>query len=492
VIEARRLEADEFHRGFGFERLSPDQRLVQRQAFAGLLWNKQFYYYDVDIWLRGDPAGPVPPEQRLDGRNRDWRHLNTMDVLSMPDTWEFPWFAAWDLAFHCVPLALIDPDFAKQQLILLLREWFMHPNGHLPAYEWALGDVNPPVHAWAVLRVFRIEGRITGNHDYDFLERAFHKLLLNFTWWVNRKDSDGNNVFGGGFLGLDNIGVFDRSKESPEEGHLEQADGTAWMGMFSLNMLAIALELASKNPVYEDVATKFFEHFLYIAAALNNIGGEGVSLWDEEDQFFYDVVHTPSGTSMPLKVRSLVGLIPMLAVETIEPGVLERLPGFRERLEWFLENRPGLAHLVASMEAPGQGERRLLALVHGERLRPLLSRMLDPEEFFSEFGIRSLSRYHAGHPFELNVNGARRRVDYEPGESPTGAFGGNSNCVGRSGSNQLPHRRGSPNSTGTTGTPSQSHALPARTMSWTSGRSHRTWPNGLPASSSPARTAAAR
>ncbi len=430
VIDARRLEADEFYRGFGFEHLSPDERQVQRQALAGLLWNKQFYYYDVDVWLRGDPAGPVPPGSRLHGRNRSWGHLNTMDVLSMPDTWEFPWFAAWDLAFHCVPLALIDPEFAKEQLILLLREWYMHPNGQLPAYEWALGDVNPPVHAWAALRVYRIEGRVTGHLDYQFLERAFHKLLLNFTWWVNRKDSEGNNVFGGGFLGLDNIGVFDRTNEAPEEGHLEQADGTAWMGMFSLNMLAIALELATTNPAYEDLATKFFEHFLYIAGALNNIGGDGVSLWDEEDKFFYDAVHTSSGASLPLKVRSLVGLIPMLGVETIEPAVLDRLPGFRGRLEWFLENRPDLARLVASMEAPGQSQRRLLALVHGDCLRPLLSRMLDPEEFLSDFGVRSLSRSHAKHPFELHVRGVQRRVDYEPGESRSGVFGGNSNWRG--------------------------------------------------------------
>ncbi|MCA9830114.1 MAG: glucosidase [Dehalococcoidia bacterium] len=430
VLEARQLDAEEFYRGFGASELSADERLIQRQSFAGLLWNKQLYHWDVDVWLNGDPAGPVPPQARLQGRNHTWRHLNAMDILSMPDTWEFPWFAAWDLAFHCIPLALIDPEFAKGQLILLLREWYMHPNGHLPAYEWALGDVNPPVHAWAALRVFRIEGRLTGNLDYDFLERVFHKLLLNFTWWVNRKDSEGNNVFGGGFLGLDNIGVFDRSNEAPEEGHLEQADGTAWMGMFSLNMLAIALELASRNPVYEDVATKFFEHFLYIAAALNNIGGHGIQLWDEEDQFFYDVVHEPSGASMPLKVRSLVGLIPLLAVETIEPDILDRLPGFRRRLEWFLANRPDLADLVASMDSPGQGERRLLALVQGERLRPLLSRMLDREEFLSDFGIRSLSRYHAGRPFELSMGGVQRRVDYEPGESRTGAFGGNSNWRG--------------------------------------------------------------
>ena len=430
IFDLRTAEADAFYGGFGGERLSPDERQVQRQAFAGLLWSKQFYYYDVDLWLRGDPAGPPPPPGRAGDRNLEWRHLNSADVLSMPDSWEFPWFAAWDLAFHCIPLALIDPEFAKDQLILLLREWYMHPNGQLPAYEWEFSDVNPPVHAWAALRVYRIEGRTTGKHDRAFLERVFQKLLLNFTWWVNREDSEGNNVFAGGFLGLDNIGIFDRGQPLPTGGHLEQADGTAWMGMYCLNMLAIALELAAENPVYEDMATKFFEHFMYIAGALNNIGGDGIPLWNDEDQFFYDVIHMSDGTSQTLNVRSLVGLIPMLAVETIEPNLLDRLPGFRARLEWFLENRPELAVLVTSMDEPGEGERRLLALVHGDRLEALLKRMLDTEEFLSAHGIRSLSRYHASHPYELECEGTTHMIGYEPAESRSGLFGGNSNWRG--------------------------------------------------------------
>ncbi len=382
VFEARQVEADSFYMTCGAKNLSEDARSVQRQAFAGLLWSKQFYYYDVDMWLRGDPAGPPPPDSHMFGRNNEWRHLNTYDVISMPDTWEYPWYAAWDLAFHCIPLALVDPDFAKKQLILLLRVWYMHPNGQLPAYEWAFGDVNPPVHAWAAWRVYKIEKRTTGKADRDFLERVFHKLLLNFTWWVNRKDSEGHNVFQGGFLGLDNIGVFDRSAPLPTGGHLEQSDGTAWMGMYCLNMLVIALELARENRVYEDVATKFFEHFLYIAGALNNIAGEGISLWDEEDQFFYDVLHMPDDSHVPLRVRSLVGFIPLLAVETIEPELLDALPDFKARLEWFLEHRPQLASLVSRWHEPGMEERRLLALVRGHRMKRLLKRMLDPEEFF--------------------------------------------------------------------------------------------------------------
>jgi hypothetical protein len=429
VFAARRAEADTFYSPLATN-LAEDERRVQRQAFAGLLWSKQFYYYDVEMWLQGDPAGPPPPEGHKHGRNSAWRHLNNADVISMPDTWEYPWYAAWDLAFHCIPLATVDPEFAKAQLLLLLREWYMHPNGQLPAYEWAFGDVNPPVHAWAAWRVYKIDKRVTGTADRAFLERVFHKLLLNFTWWVNRKDAEGHNVFQGGFLGLDNIGVFDRSAALPTGGHLEQSDGTAWMGMFCLNMLAIALELAREDPVYEDVATKFLEHFLYIAGALNNIGDEGISLWNEEDEFFYDVLHLPTGEMQPLKVRSLVGLIPLLAVETIEPDLLERLPAFKERLEWFLANRPDLASLVSRWQEPGMGERRLFALVRGHRMKRLLKRMLDPEEFLGDYGIRALSRYHRDHPYVLSTNGATYTVAYEPAESSSGLFGGNSNWRG--------------------------------------------------------------
>ncbi len=430
VFEARQAEADSFYQTCGAKNLSEDARSVQRQAFAGLLWSKQFYYYDVDMWLHGDPAGPPPPDSHTFGRNAEWRHLNNADIISMPDTWEYPWYAAWDLAFHCIPLALVDPDFAKKQLILLLREWYMHPNGQLPAYEWAFGDVNPPVHAWAAWRVYKIEKRTTGKADRDFLERIFHKLLLNFTWWVNRKDSEGHNVFQGGFLGLDNIGVFDRSAPLPTGGHLEQSDGTAWMGMYCLNMLRIALELARENHTYEDVATKFFEHFLYIADALNNIAGEGISLWDEEDQFFYDVLHMPDDSHVPLRVRSLVGFIPLLAVETIEPDLLDALPEFKARLEWFLEHRPQLASLVSRWHEPGMEERRLLALVRGHRMKRLLKRMLDPEEFLSDYGIRAISKYHAQHPYDYRAHGMDYVVRYEPGESSTGLFGGNSNWRG--------------------------------------------------------------
>ena len=430
VFRDRQKEADSFYQAYGEKNMSDDARLVQRQAFAGLLWCKQYYYYDVDVWLNGDSLGPPPPESHKQGRNAEWRHLNNADIISMPDTWEYPWFAAWDLAFHCIPLALVDPEFAKKQLILLLREWYMHPNGQLPAYEWAFGDVNPPVHAWAALRVYKIEKRTTGKADRDFLERIFHKLLLNFTWWVNRKDSDGHNVFQGGFLGLDNIGVFDRSAPLPTGGHLEQADGTAWMGMYCLNMLMIALELARENRAYEDVATKFFEHFLYIAGALNNIGGEGISLWDEEDQFFYDVLHMPDDSHVPLKVRSLVAFIPLLAVETIESDVLDALPDFKTRLEWFLEHRPNLAKLVSRWHEPGMKDRRLLALVRGHRMKRLLKRMLDPEEFLSDYGIRAISKYHAEHPYDYRTHGMDYVVTYEPGESSTGLFGGNSNWRG--------------------------------------------------------------
>jgi hypothetical protein len=432
VLAMRRAEADEFYASpqFGAERMSEDERRVQRQAFAGLLWSKQFYFYELEEWLDGDPTQPAPPASREHGRNADWRHLHNMDVISMPDKWEYPWYAAWDLAFHCIPLAMVDPDFAKRQLILMLREWYMHPNGQIPAYEWAFGDVNPPVHAWAAFKVFEIERDIAGVADRRFLKRVFHKLLLNFTWWVNRKDAEGRNVFQGGFLGLDNIGVFDRSAPLPTGGHIDQADGTAWMGMYCLNMLSIALELAREDPAYEDVATKFFEHFLWIAAALNNLGGMGIPLWDDEDEFFYDVLQEPSGEVQKLKVRSLVGLMPLLAVQTIDADLLEILPSFARRMDWFLDHRPDLASLVSRWREPGAGDRRLLALARGHRMKRLLKRMLDPEEFLSDYGIRAISRYHLEHPYHLDLGGSSYEVRYEPGESSTGLFGGNSNWRG--------------------------------------------------------------
>jgi hypothetical protein len=430
-IFARRIrEADAFYATVIPPGLPDEGRAVMRQALAGMLWSKQFYHYVVERWLDGDPGQPPPPAERRNGRNRGWRHLHNAEVLSMPDKWEYPWYAAWDLAFHCIPLALVDSDFAKEQLLLLLREWYMHPSGQLPAYEWSFDDVNPPVHAWAAWRVYKIERKRRGKGDLEFLERVFHKLLLNFTWWVNRRDADGMNVFQGGFLGLDNIGAFDRGAALPGGGHLEQADATSWMGMYSLNMLAIAAELARANPAYEDVASKFWEHFLNIGRALNDLGQEGVPLWDEEDGFFHDVLHRPGVGYVPLKLRSMVGLVPLFAVETLEPDLLERLPDFRRRLEWTVDHRPELVRNVACMRTPGRGERRLLSLVTPDRLRRVLARMLDEREFLSPFGIRSLSRAHAEEPFVLRLDGAEHRVGYEPGESKSGLFGGNSNWRG--------------------------------------------------------------
>jgi hypothetical protein len=423
-------EADEFYASVIPDALPADARSVMRQALAGLLWSKQFYHYDVRRWLDGDPGHPPPPPERLSGRNREWAHLYNADVLSVPDKWEYPWYAAWDLAFHCVALALVDPDFAKEQLILFLREWYMHPNGQLPAYEWALGDVNPPVHAWAAWRVYKIDRRVRGRADRAFLERVFHKLLLNFTWWVNRKDAEGLNIFQGGFLGLDNIGVFDRSAPLPTGGFIEQSDGTSWMGMYCLNMLAIALELARNNRAYEDVASKFFEHFVYIAHATHNRGGEGVSLWHEGDGFFYDVLHLPDGRLHPLEVRSIVGLIPLLAVETIEPDVVRTLPGFARRMQWFIDNRPEFREHMEVAEEPGKGTRRLLSIVTREQLPRVLRVLLDEGEFLSPHGIRALSRFHRDHPYVLDVDGQPHCVDYEPGESSSGIFGGNSNWRG--------------------------------------------------------------
>jgi hypothetical protein len=430
VFAQRKREADEFYSTVIPADLSNDAKNVMRQSLAGLLWSKQFYHYVVRDWLSGDPTFPKPPEERQDGRNHEWLHLYNADVISMPDKWEYPWFAAWDLAFHCVPLALVDSEFAKEQLMLMLREWYMHPNGQLPAYEWAFGDVNPPVHAWAAWRVYKIEKKRRGVGDRVFLQRVFHKLLLNFTWWVNRKDAEGHNVFQGGFLGLDNIGVFDRSAPLPTGGHLEQADGTGWMAMYCLNLLAIALELAREDPSYEDVASKFWEHFLYIANAINHLGNDGASMWDEGDGFFYDVLHAPNGERFPMKIRSMVGLIPLFAVETLEPALMEQLPGFRRRLDWFVRNRRDLTANVACMNSEGMGERRLLAIAGAGQLRRVLRFMLDESEFLGPFGIRALSRVHKKQPFVMRVDGGEYRVDYEPGESSTNLFGGNSNWRG--------------------------------------------------------------
>jgi len=430
TFAGRQQEADEFYATVIPQELSPDARSVMRQAFAGLLWSKQFFHYAVEQWLRGDPACPPPPAQRWRGRNRAWMHLYNDDVISMPDKWEYPWYAAWDLAFHCIPLALVDADFAKQQLELMLREWYMHPNGQLPAYEWSFDDVNPPVHAWAAWRVYKIEQKRRGVGDRIFLEHVFHKLLLNFTWWVNRKDAEGKNVFQGGFLGLDNIGVFDRSAPLPTGGHIEQSDGTAWMGMYCLNMLAIALELARENPAYENVASKFFEHFVYIAHAMDERGEEGLELWDEADGFYYDVLHLTNGDHVKMRVRSMVGLIPLFAVETLEPEIVDRLPGFKRRMQWFIDNRPDFREHVEMVEKPGGGVRRLLSIVKREQLPRVLRLMLDEAEFLSPHGIRAVSQCHRDRPYTLSFNGMAYQVRYEPAESSTGLFGGNSNWRG--------------------------------------------------------------
>jgi hypothetical protein len=430
TFSLRKDEADEFYATVIPQDLSADAQNVMRQGFAGMLWSKQFYHYVVKDWLQGDPGTPSPPQERQSGRNHQWTHVYNADVISMPDKWEYPWYAAWDLAFHCVPLALVDPDFAKEQLTLMLREWYMHPNGQIPAYEWAFSDVNPPVHAWAAWRVYKIDKKQTGKSDRDFLKRIFHKLMLNFTWWVNRKDAEGMNIFQGGFLGLDNIGVFDRSAPLPTGGYLQQSDGTSWMAMYTLNLLAIALELAKHESCYEDLASKFWEHFIYIANAMSHRGGDRVGLWNEEDGFFYDVLKLPDGAQFPMKIRSMVGLIPLFAVETLEPEVLDRLPDFKRRLEWFIDNRPDLTENLASMRTEGRGERRLLSIADPGQLRRILKYMLDEHEFLSPYGVRALSQIHRENPYVLNVNGTEHRVDYEPGESSTGVFGGNSNWRG--------------------------------------------------------------
>ncbi|WP_331294264.1 MULTISPECIES: MGH1-like glycoside hydrolase domain-containing protein [Methylobacterium] len=436
LVRRRVAEADAFYEELQDGIAGPDARAIFRQAAAGLIWSKQLYRYDVRRWLEGDPLQPAPPRERAGGRNGQWRHFAAADVLSMPDTWEYPWFAAWDLAFHCLPLALLDPDFAKKQLLLLTREWYMHPNGQLPAYEWEFGDANPPVHAWATYRVFEIDrDRRGGRGDLAFLEGVFHKLLINFSWWVNRKDAQGRNVFQGGFLGLDNVGVFDRSRPPPGFGVVHQADATAWMAMYALNMMRIALELALHNDVYESTASKFFEHFLLIAEAMTDMGGsggdgQGFGLWDEIDEFYYDEVDIPGGGMLPLRVRSMVGLVPLFAVEVIEPSVLHRLPDFARRLNWVLENRPHLARLVSRWTEGGVKDRKLLSLLRGHRMKALLRRMLDEAEFLSPYGVRSLSKVHRDAPYLLNELGASFTVRYDPADSTSNMFGGNSNWRG--------------------------------------------------------------
>jgi hypothetical protein len=430
LFATRIAEADAFYHAIGSPELSDDVRNVQRQAFAGMLWQKQYYRYNVLHWLEGDPCCPPPPPGHC-RRNADWAHLNASEVISMPDCWEYPWFAAWDLSFHCIPLAIVDPWFAKEQLLLLCHEWFQHPNGQLPAYEWAFGDVNPPVTAWAALRVFRIERRVRGiAGDYEFLKKIFHRMLLYFTWWVNRKDAGGRNIFQGGFLGLDNVGVFDRSKPLPGDSYLEQSDGTSWMAMFCLNMLGIAVELTHVDKAYEDMCTKFFEHFVYIAHAMNNFADEDLDLWDDVDGFYYDVLREADGRYQFLKVRSVVGLIPLLAVETIDEMQFETLPDFRGRVEYFLRERPDLCKNVADLHAVSETDRRLLSIVDPDKLKLILTKMLDEAEFLSPHGLRSLSRYHEQHPYSIQLDGTTYAVDYEPAESTTGVFGGNSNWRG--------------------------------------------------------------
>ncbi|HEY3989243.1 MAG TPA: glucosidase [Acidobacteriaceae bacterium] len=431
IFRLRQQEADEFYAQRIPESFSPDERNVARQAYAGLLWTKQFYYYVSERWLAGDPAQPAPPVERLKGRNTDWRHLFCRDILSMPDKWEYPWFAAWDTAFHMIPMAYLDPEFAKSQLLLLLREWYLHPNGQMPAYEFAFSDVNPPVHAWAVHQVFEITAlRNGGVKDVDFLERAFQKLLLNFTWWVNRIDENGNNLFGGGFLGLDNIGVFDRSTQLPNGAHLSQADGTAWMGLYCSTMLTIAVELAQTRPAYEDIASKFFEHYIAIIDAMNEQAGEG--LWDEQDGFYFDHIQIDNDRPKALHVHSIVGIVPLYAIGILHAEDMQRLPGFRKRMRWFLENKEQLARHVKQVETddPALADSRVVALVPKERLLRILSRVLDETEFLSGYGVRGLSKRHEKDPYRIELAGQTLTVKYVPGEGDSGMFGGNSNWRG--------------------------------------------------------------
>lgn len=429
IFDEKKNEADIYYDEIQKEIKSEELKDIQRQAFAGMLWNKQFYYYDVKEWLNGDEGQPLPPQQRKEGRNKNWLHLNNADIISMPDKWEYPWYASWDLAFHCITFAKIDPGFAKYQLLLLTREWYMHPNGQLPAYEWNFSDVNPPVHAWAAYRVYELDQKINGKADTKFLERVFHKLLLNFTWWVNKEDNEGHNIFQGGFLGLDNINIFDRGANLTENEHLDQSDGTSWMGMFSLNMMRISLELSKTNPVYQDMATKFFEHFLYIARAMTDIGKKGIGLWDEEDQFYYDALHCKNKIQL-IKIRSMVGLIPLFAVEVLDSELLKAVPQFKRHLNWFLTNEPDLAKLVSRWNEKGVGERSLLSLLRGHRMKKLISRMLDELEFLSEYGIRSLSKVYENNPYSINFNNNESSIKYTPAESTSNLYGGNSNWRG--------------------------------------------------------------
>ena len=431
IVKSRKNEADVYYEKCEQGITDPERRRIHRAALAGMLWTKQFYAYDVKQWLKGDSAEPSPPTSRLQGRNHKWRHFNSSDVLLMPDTWEYPWFAAWDLAFHCVTMVEIDPALAKKQLRLFTREWYMHPNGQLPAYEWSFGDVNPPVHAWAAWRVFTIDRRKRGDEgDIEFLESVFHKLMINFTWWVNRKDDDDLNVFEGGFLGLDNIGVFDRSQPLPGGGNLDQADGTSWMAMYALNLMRISMELAIHRPAYQDIASKFFEHFLLINYAMNNVGQNGVGLWDEKDEFYYDMLRLPDGSTEPMRIRSIVGLVPLFAVEVLHSSTLDKLPEFNKRGWWLKHNRPELASLISRWDEPGEDSRMLLSMLRKHRLNRILTRMLDPDEFLSPYGIRSLSKYHLDNPYIFERGDTRLEVGYEPAESQGELFGGNSNWRG--------------------------------------------------------------
>jgi len=430
IFEQRKQEADDFYNDLQKDIEDPEMKLIQRQAYAGMLWTKQRYYYNMNEWIKGDPALPKPPQNRKDLRNTHWQHLYNSNIISMPDKWEYPWYAAWDLAFHCIPLARLDPSFAKRQLVLILREYYMHPNGQIPAYEWNFSDTNPPVHAWGAWKVYCIDKEMNGKGDTDFLSKVFHKLLMNFTWWINQKDAEGNNIFEGGFLGLDNIGVFDRSKPLPTGGKLEQADATSWVAMYSLNMLRIAIELAKEKPYYQETASKFFDHFLRIAGSLANLGGLGIDLWDDEDEFYYDILHPSTGESHRLKVRSLVGIVPLFAVETLSPDELEGMPDFQRRLQWLLKHRPDLAKLISRWHEVGQGDTHLLALLRIHRLKCTLRRMLDENEFLSPYGIRGLSRYHLENPYRYYVGEQFWEVKYVPGDSDSPMFGGNSNWRG--------------------------------------------------------------
>ncbi len=431
IFSKRNKEADQFYNDIQRDIENTDRRTVQRQAFAGMLWSKQFYYYNIHQWLNGDPAEPLPPQQRLSARNSKWEHLNTQDVISMPDKWEYPWFASWDLAFHCLPLTTVDMAFAKNQLTLLIRDWYMHPNGQLPAYEWDFGDANPPVHAMVAWKIYRQDKAANkGKGDTFFLERIFHKLMLNFTWWVNRKDTLGNNIFEGGFLGMDNIGVFDRDAKLPQGEMLEQSDGTSWMAMYSLNLLRIAAELAVTNKAYNDIASKFFEHFIYIAGAMSNLGQDKEGLWDDTDGFFYDQLRLPDNSTQKMRVRSIVGLIPLFAAEVLDASDITDNPIFSDRMKWFSENRPDLASLVSRWaETKGPGK-HLISLLRGYRMKSLLRYMLDENEFLSPYGIRSVSKYHLNNPYHVAIDGTEFSIKYTPAESDSGLFGGNSNWRG--------------------------------------------------------------